>query len=76
MQDLRAENVPKVRASMVVLSFTKTPLFKGETNQPPFLMPLLHADTVVHAIVHTLESGLSQTIVLPGIFRFFAGLVS
>ncbi len=39
-------------------------------------MPLLHVDTVVDAIVDTLDSGLSQTIYLPGIFRFFAGLVS
>lgn len=39
-------------------------------------MPLLHVDTVVEAIVDTLDSGLSRTIFLPGIFRLFAGLVS
>jgi hypothetical protein len=39
-------------------------------------MPLLHVDTVVDAIVEALDSGLSRTIFLPGIFRFFAGLVS
>lgn len=39
-------------------------------------MPLLHVDTVVDAIVDTLDSGLSQTIFLPGIFAVFAGLVS
>lgn len=39
-------------------------------------MPLLHVETVVGAIVDTLDSGLSQTIYLPGIFRFVAGLVS
>ena len=76
MQELRVQNAPKVRASMAVLSFTKTPLFKGETNQPRFLMPLLHVDTVVDAIVDILDSGLSQTVFLPGIFGFFAGLVS
>lgn len=69
-------NAPKVRTSLAVLSFTKTPLFKGETNQSRFLMPLLHVDTVVDAIVEALDSGLSRTIFLPGIFRFFAGLVS
>ncbi|KAE8370649.1 hypothetical protein BDV27DRAFT_167514 [Aspergillus caelatus] len=73
-QELRAQNAPKVRTSLAVLSFTKTPLFKGETNQSHFLMPLLHVDTVVDAIVDTLDSGLSQTIFLPGIFRFLAGL--
>ncbi|OKL60580.1 hypothetical protein UA08_04104 [Talaromyces atroroseus] len=56
-----------------LLSFTKTPLFKGETNQSHFLTPLLHVDTVVDAIVETLDSGLSQTIFLPGIFAYCAG---
>ncbi|OJJ62994.1 hypothetical protein ASPSYDRAFT_145808 [Aspergillus sydowii CBS 593.65] len=74
MQELRVQNAPKVRTSLAVLGFTKTPLFKGETNQPRFLMPLLHVDTVVDAIVDTLTSGLSQTLFLPGIFGYFAGL--
>lgn len=39
-------------------------------------MPLLHVDTVVDAIVDTLDSGLSRTIFLPGIFSLLAGLVS
>lgn len=39
-------------------------------------MPLLHADTVVDSIVDTLDSGLSETIFLPGILGYFAGLVS
>ncbi|GLA70812.1 hypothetical protein AtubIFM55763_000986 [Aspergillus tubingensis] len=73
-QELRVQNAPKVRTSVAVLSFTKTPLFKGETNQSKFLMPLLHVDTVVDAIVDILDSGLSQTVYLPGIFRYFAGL--
>ncbi|RAK77267.1 NAD(P)-binding protein [Aspergillus fijiensis CBS 313.89] len=67
-------NAPKIRTSLLVLSFTKTPMFKGETNQSHFFMPLLHADTVVDAIVDTLVGGLSRTIYLPGIFRLFAGL--
>ncbi|EAW16920.1 putative NADP(+)-dependent dehydrogenase [Aspergillus fischeri NRRL 181] len=75
-QELRVQNRPKVRTSLAVLGFTKTPLFKGETNQSQFLMPVLHVDTVVDAIVDTLDSGLSQTIFLPGIFGLFAGLVS
>ncbi|KAJ5364819.1 uncharacterized protein N7496_010532 [Penicillium cataractarum] len=73
-EELRRQNVLKVRTSLAVLSFTKTPLFKGETNQSQFFMPLLHIDTVVDSIVDTLDSGLSQTIFLPGIFRLFAGL--
>ncbi|CAI7626856.1 unnamed protein product [Penicillium palitans] len=73
-QELRVQNAPKVRTSLAVLSFVKTPLFKGETNQSRFLMPLLHVDTVADAIVDTLNSGLSATIFLPGIFGYFAGL--
>ncbi|KAJ5414511.1 short chain dehydrogenase/reductase family protein [Penicillium cosmopolitanum] len=73
-QELQVLNAPKVRTSLAVLSFTKTPLFKGETNQSRFLMPLLHVETVVDAIVEALDSGLGKTIFLPGIFRFFAGL--
>ncbi|CAG8218528.1 unnamed protein product [Penicillium salamii] len=73
-EELRSQSAFKVRTSLAVLSFTKTPLFKGKTNQSHFFTPLLHIDTVVDAIFDTLDSGLSQTIFLPGIFRFFAGL--
>ncbi|KAL4986831.1 hypothetical protein BDW68DRAFT_178427 [Aspergillus falconensis] len=75
-QELRVQNAPKVCTSLAVLGFTKTPLFKGETNQPRFLMPLLHLDTVVDSIVDILDNGLSPTISLPAIFGYFAGLVS
>ncbi|KAL5042251.1 hypothetical protein BDW71DRAFT_200732 [Aspergillus fruticulosus] len=72
--ELRVQNAPKVCTSLAVLGFTKTPLFKGETNQPRFLMPLLHLDTVVDSIVDILDNGLSPTISLPAIFGYFAGL--
>ncbi|KAL3443174.1 hypothetical protein BJX65DRAFT_312028 [Aspergillus insuetus] len=74
LQELRVQEAPKVRTSLAVLSFTKTPMFKGETNQSHFLMPLLHTETVVDAIVDVFASGLSQTIFLPGIFCYLAGL--
>ncbi|KAL2817924.1 short chain dehydrogenase/reductase family protein [Aspergillus cavernicola] len=73
-EELKVHNARKVRTSLAVLGFTKTPFFKGATNQSHFLMPLLHVDTVVDAIVDTLDSGLSQTIFLPGIFGYIAGL--
>ncbi|KAF9893639.1 hypothetical protein FE257_010951 [Aspergillus nanangensis] len=65
---------PKVRTSLAVLSFTETPLFKGELNQPGFLFPLIHVDTVGDAIVDTLYSGYGRTIYLPGVCGFFAGV--
>ncbi|KAL4820747.1 hypothetical protein BDW67DRAFT_180308 [Aspergillus spinulosporus] len=73
-QELRVQNAPKVRTSLAVLSFTKTPLFQGETNQPQFLMPLLHVDTVVDTIIDILDSGSSKTVFLPAIFGYLAGL--
>lgn len=60
---------------MGILGFIKTPLFKGETRQPHFLLPLLHVDTVGEAFVDALYSGLGRTFYLPGILRYLAMLV-
>ncbi|GAD98389.1 short chain dehydrogenase/reductase family protein [Paecilomyces variotii No. 5] len=67
-------NAPGVRTSLAVLSFTKTPLFKGETNQIHFLFPLLDVETVAEEILNTLYSGRGRTIFLPGILRYLSGL--
>lgn len=69
-------NSPRIRTSLVVLSFTKTPLFKGETNQPHFFFPLMHVDSVGDAVVDTLYSGYGRTMFLPGMFQYLAGIVS
>ncbi|EHK21928.1 uncharacterized protein TRIVIDRAFT_136631, partial [Trichoderma virens Gv29-8] len=63
---------PKVRLSLAILSFVRTPLFKGETHQSNFLFPLMHVETVADSIVDTLYSGLGRTIYLPGIMRYVA----
>ncbi|KAM5356967.1 hypothetical protein ACJ41O_003613 [Fusarium nematophilum] len=70
--ELRAAR--RVRLSLVVLSFTRTPLFKGKTNQPNFLFPLLHVESVSEAIAKTLWSGYGRTIFMPGIMRYVAAL--
>ncbi|KAH8597629.1 hypothetical protein B0O99DRAFT_508058 [Bisporella sp. PMI_857] len=62
--------VPAVRNSLLVLSFTKTPLFVGETNQNAFVSPLLHVDTVGDEVVNTIYGGYSRTIFMPGILRY------
>lgn len=36
----------------------------------------MHVDTVGDAVVDTLYSGYGRTMFLPGVFRYFAGLVS
>lgn len=46
-------------------------MFKGKTDQPWFLMPLLHTDTVGDAIVQQVLSGYGKTVFLPG----FMGLM-
>ncbi|VUC20086.1 unnamed protein product [Clonostachys rosea] len=60
----------KVRLSLVFLSFTRTPLFKGETNQSNFWLPLLDVDSVSEEIARVLWGGYGKTIFMPGIFRF------
>lgn len=65
----------KVRQTLLILSFTRTPLFKGETRQSNFLFPLLDVETVSEAMADTLYSGYGKTIYLPGIMRYVASLV-
>ncbi|CAK7233355.1 putative secondary metabolism biosynthetic enzyme [Sporothrix bragantina] len=67
-------NAPKVRQTLAILSFTLTPLFKGETRQSAFLFPLLHVESVSEAIVEALYSGYGKTIYMPGIMRYVSSL--
>lgn len=71
-----ANNALRVRLSLAVLSFVKTPLFKGETRQSNFWTPVMDVDTVGEQLVDTLYSGYGRTIFLPGIMRYIACLVS
>ncbi|EEU35850.1 uncharacterized protein NECHADRAFT_16878, partial [Fusarium vanettenii 77-13-4] len=41
---LELKKATRVRLSLVVLSFTRTPLFKGKTNQSNFLFPVLDVE--------------------------------
>lgn len=65
----------KVRQTLMILSFTRTPLFKGETKQSNFFFPLLDVETVSEAMADALYSGYGKTIYLPGIMRYVAILV-
>jgi hypothetical protein len=69
-------NAPKVRLSLGIFSFIKTPLFKGEEGQFGFLAPLLHVDSVGEALVDILYSGYGKTIYMPGVMRYVAMLAS
>ncbi|RMZ80664.1 hypothetical protein DV738_g2677, partial [Chaetothyriales sp. CBS 135597] len=63
-----------VRVSAFVLSFVKTPLFKGETNQPNFLSPLLDVDTVGEEIFGAIEQGASVVRYMPAISGIVASI--
>ncbi|KAK6209875.1 short-chain dehydrogenase [Colletotrichum tabaci] len=58
---------PKVRQTLGIFGFIRTPLVPFDPGQPHFMMPLLHVDSVGEAIVNSLYSGLGRTIYLPGI---------
>uniref|UniRef100_A0A8H7NGI7 Uncharacterized protein n=1 Tax=Bionectria ochroleuca TaxID=29856 RepID=A0A8H7NGI7_BIOOC len=60
----------RIRLSIAFLSFTRTPLFKGETNQSNFWFPLLDVDSVSEEIARVLWSGYGKTIFMPGIMRY------
>ena len=68
-------NAPKIRISLFVLGFIKTPMFKGRTNQPRFLAPLLDVDTVGEKIVDVLWSGYGKNVYLPGLMRYISCVV-
>ncbi|KAK1995029.1 short chain dehydrogenase [Colletotrichum falcatum] len=65
---------PKVRQTLGIFGFIRTPLVTFDPGQPHFLMPLLHVDTVGEAIVDCLYSGLGKTIYLPGIMSSVVSL--
>ncbi|KAI5463060.1 hypothetical protein BGZ63DRAFT_422460 [Mariannaea sp. PMI_226] len=71
---LELKKANRVRLSLVILSFTRTPLFKGETNQSNFLFPLLDVASVSEAIAETLWSGYGKIIFMPGIMRYITML--
>ncbi|KDN65192.1 putative short chain dehydrogenase [Colletotrichum sublineola] len=66
---------PKVRLTLGIFGFIKTPLFRSErTGQSAFLFPLLESDAVARCFVDTLYSGFGKTIYMPGIMRYVAML--
>ncbi|CAG8961882.1 hypothetical protein HYFRA_00013682 [Hymenoscyphus fraxineus] len=60
-------NAPKVRTIIVNQGYTKTPLFKGFSNDATFLNPPLEPETVAEAIVKKVLSGRSGQVILPEI---------
>ena len=67
---------PKVRTSVCVFGFIRTPLFKGETRTSNFVMPLVHPDSVGESLASIIESGYGQTLYLPGVARYISMVVS
>ncbi|KAH6894650.1 hypothetical protein B0T10DRAFT_527372 [Thelonectria olida] len=67
-----AHKAPRVRLSLAIFSFIRTPLFDGETNQSQFWFPLLDVETVSETLAETLYGGYGKTIYMPGIMRYVA----
>ncbi|KAJ0327810.1 hypothetical protein COL922a_013400 [Colletotrichum nupharicola] len=64
----------KVRQTLGIFGFIRTPLVPFNPGQPHFFMPLLHVDTVGEAIVNGLYSGYGGTIYLPRIMSLVTAL--
>ncbi|WDK16575.1 short chain dehydrogenase [Colletotrichum graminicola] len=65
---------PKVRQTLGIFGFIRTPLVTFDPGQPHFVIPLLHVDSVGEAIVDSLYSGFGRTIYLPGIMSSVVAL--
>jgi all-trans-retinol dehydrogenase (NAD+) len=66
---------PRVRLSLGIFSFIRTPLFKGETGLSNFMYPVLHVDTVGETLADILLSGRGKTLYMPGMMRYIHSLV-
>lgn len=69
-------NAPKVRTSLCIFGFIKTPLFKGQMRISNFMMPLVHLDRVGESLANIIESGYGETLYLPGLVRYISMVVS
>lgn len=69
-------NAPRVRLTLGVFSFIRTPLFTGKGSGSNFMTPLLHVETVSERMVNAVYSGYGSTIYLPGVMRYITSLVS
>ncbi|RFU81123.1 short-chain dehydrogenase [Trichoderma arundinaceum] len=77
MHELELKHVykaPRVRLTLGIFCFIRTPLISGHPNVPNFLMPFLHVDTVGESMVDAVYSGYGSIIYLPGINRVVATL--
>ncbi|KAF5138336.1 Dehydrogenase RED2 [Metarhizium anisopliae] len=65
---------PRVRLTLGIFSFIRTPLFTGKTNESNFVAPLLNVETVSDKLVDAAYGGYGGTIYLPGICRYITSL--
>lgn len=66
---------PRVRLTLGIFGFIRTPLFTGKTNESNFVTPLLNVETVSEKLVEAVYSGYGGTIYLPGVMRYITALV-
>ncbi|PHH66381.1 hypothetical protein CDD81_7436 [Ophiocordyceps australis] len=61
----RCHDAPRVRLTLGIFSYIRTPLFSGHLNLSTFLSPLLHVDSVAESLVDAVYSGYGSTIYMP-----------
>ncbi|KAL7790801.1 hypothetical protein V8C37DRAFT_410781 [Trichoderma ceciliae] len=77
MHELELKNVykaPRVRLTLGIFCFIRTPLISGHPNVPNFLLPFLHVDSVGESMADAVYSGYGSIIYMPGINRLVAVL--
>ncbi|TWU74608.1 hypothetical protein ED733_001224 [Metarhizium rileyi] len=65
---------PRVRLTLGIFGFIRTPLFTGSTNESNFVTPLLNVETVSEKLVDAVYSGYGGTIYAPGVHRYITAL--
>lgn len=67
---------PRVRLTLGIFCFIRTPLFTGDPNQNKFFFPTLEPETVAESLSNAIYSGYGGTIYMPGIMHVLGTLVS
>lgn len=74
MELLYLYDAPRVRQTLGIFSFIKTPMVDVDINSSSFVSPILHVESVSERLVDGIYSTRGGTVHLPGIVSFIATL--
>ena len=66
---------PRVRLTLGIFCFIRTPLFTGTPNQNQFMLPMLEPETVAETLTNAIYSGYGSTIYMPTMMNVITTLV-